>query len=200
MDNNRLDMVIEPPRIAKEWFNKGKAEKDVVFAFICYWITFNQLYSYYAQPRLSERGMVEDFIRQHRNSFKSLIDMSDPIVDVFLEAPVLEKSATAVGIDWTQSEADILDNLCDKIGNYYSEGESRSIMKRHIRLIDEDNNKLDRIIVLFMYIYQVRCNLFHGNKTPTPKRDWRLVESSSQILGTVLPTLIFDVFGQSVND
>ena len=195
MARTYLYMAEEPPRIAKEWFNRGKNEEDTVFAFICYWITFNQLYSYCAQDRMSERELIKDFIRNYRDIFKSCLDFSDPMMDVFFEAPVLEKSASATGLDWFQSKAGILDELYDMIGFYYDKGECRHIMNMHLDLLNDGNNKLSRIQILFMYIYQVRCNLFHGNKTPTPERDWRLVESSAQILEIVLPKLIVEVFG-----
>lgn len=180
---------------SKRMVQPGENEEDTVFAFISYWITFNQLYSYCAQDRMSERELIKDFIRNYREIFKNCLDFSDAMMDVFFEGPVLEKSASAAGLDWSQSKAGIIDDLCDKVGFYFDKGECRHIMNMHLDLLNDGNSKMNRIQILFMYIYQVRCNLFHGNKTPTPERDWRLVESSAQVLEKVLPTLIAEVFG-----
>ena len=47
----------------------------------------------------------------------------------------------------------------------------------------------DKAEALLMSIYQVRCNLFHGNKDPELKRNYDLIESSARILEILLPVL-----------
>ena len=47
-------------------------------------------------------------------------------------------------------------------------------------------NQLDQLRELFVIIYQVRCNLQHGQKSPTVYRDLYLCECSAPIVAAVV--------------
>jgi hypothetical protein len=50
----------------------------------------------------------------------------------------------------------------------------------------ETGDPLERLRALFTIIYQVRCNLQHGQKSPTVDRDLRLCECSAPIVSAVV--------------
>ena len=52
----------------------------------------------------------------------------------------------------------------------------------------------DKIIQLFLQIYQVRCNLFHGSKSMMNDRNRVLVEDSCKVLCDFLNRIINDVW------
>ena len=51
-------------------------------------------------------------------------------------------------------------------------------------------NTPERATSLLLSVYQVRCNLFHGGKSPDNKRDLKLVESSAEIMNGYLRVLL----------
>lgn len=185
-----------PGMIAREWFNRGSRESDAVFAFISYWITFNQLYNYDRADEGTDRDRIRDFIGQHADIFLASLDFNEKYFDVFTEAPVLAEAVRAPDLDWSYASERILTSkLYDAIGSkLYSRTRCGDIVADHIDLIDEGSKPLRRIEILFDYIYQVRNNLFHGHKTPSPERNWRLVDSSAQVLEACLPELMKEVF------
>lgn len=54
---------------------------------------------------------------------------------------------------------------------------------------DPEKSSNERLANLIGVIYQVRCNLFHGDKNPINARDIDLVRNSNTILQTILPIL-----------
>jgi len=70
--------------------------------------------------------------------------------------------------------------------------------KRNVR--DPRNGKVkkyiieenDKTIKLFLLIYQIRCNLFHGSKWMISKRDNDLVRESVDVLQDLLQRIIGD--------
>ena len=61
----------------------------------------------------------------------------------------------------------------------------RKIHRDRCNLLNQKN-----ITALFLTIYQVRCNLFHGSKSIHNQRDIELVSSSAEILGEYLKVLL----------
>jgi hypothetical protein len=111
----------------------------------------------------SERERIKAFCKQ--NSQKPLL--YDPFdtdeVQVFKEGPVYR-------VRGAQSNDDP-EELCKVIR------ESRG-------------NTPERATSLLLSVYQVRCNLFHGGKSPDNRRDLKLVESSAEIMGGYLRVLL----------
>lgn len=54
---------------------------------------------------------------------------------------------------------------------------------------DHTKASYERLAGLMGVIYQVRCNLLHGDKDPDDARDFLLVDSSITVLQAVLPAL-----------
>jgi hypothetical protein len=57
---------------------------------------------------------------------------------------------------------------------------------RYMREFDQTRNSLDKLVALFMVIYQVRCNFEHGQKSPSRDRDALLCRASCPIVAAVV--------------
>lgn len=207
-DSNFYDF---PGLIAEEWFDRGCNETDdVVFKFVSYWIVFNHLYNYnvpYFNPPY-ERGRIIKFCNNNYNVLRSSLDFSKLDLSEFLAAPVLPDSATVgdrpvSGNNVNNVRKQVIDALRNDI-DWYRYDVSEDDLKERADYIASDfcdlhgDYKKAKIIALFMFMYQVRCNLFHGNKSPGSHRDIRLVEQSVAVLEMCLPPLLKKCFRLTV--
>ncbi len=55
---------------------------------------------------------------------------------------------------------------------------------------DKNLNDIDNVREVVWFIYQIRCNLFHGTKNPNDRRDSQLVENSEKIIGKWIETAL----------
>ena len=84
-----------------------------------------------------------------------------------------------------------LSNLCDKVGiNPFDLDVSEYLASPILDMRQEKNgsqrvNPKDRNS-LFKAIYQVRCNLFHGNKSLGSERDTNLVKQGADVIICIL--------------
>ena len=184
----------EAYRIAINWYEKGTEEEDSVFAFVSFWIVMNQLYNYGQLRTESDRVRLNEYIKRNKEDLIKIIDFDAEYLDVFMENPVLDGKLMPLGIDWSNPERQIRREADDIMGNFFDASEVSKIVRNHLLLIDDETNKHLRIKVLFSYIYSVRCNLLHGNKSLDSERNWRLINSSAEILRICLPTLIKTTF------
>jgi hypothetical protein len=53
-------------------------------------------------------------------------------------------------------------------------------------LKNKNNNKSARLVALILIIYQVRCNLFHGNKLFSSESDQIVVRTAANVLQQIL--------------
>lgn len=208
MDTMVLHIDESPKHIAKAWFDKGKNE-ETLFKFISYWIVFNHLYNYGIDnfDDSDERFRIKSYCKRHLQVLESTIEFSKLDIYEFEKSPVLSGPKTIGEISQFKSKYDITEMIIDEL--YYTVANERNPIDKKIKIIelkekakaitDEyfdirgDNNKR-KIIALFSAMYTVRCNLFHGMKTPDPSRDYNLVEESASILEMCLKDLIEDTF------
>jgi len=141
---------------AKEWLERGKIENDPPNKLGDLWRGFNHLF-------FPEKGGPET------QKLKG-----------FLSNNVSEASATEIlaahpgAVDYLVGEP-----VVDMRGN------GRDTQPR----IDEFHNAddhLSKLVALFLIIYQVRCNLEHGQKSPNRARDMQLCANASCVLQDVL--------------
>lgn len=59
----------------------------------------------------------------------------------------------------------------------------------HLEAFDKVTDSLTKLEELVMVIYQVRCNLEHGQKSPSRERDLRLCQCAAPIVASVIETL-----------
>jgi hypothetical protein len=141
---------------AREWLNRGKAAQSPIDAFTDYWRGFNNLYG-------PTQGTTE--LARLR---------------AFLAASVSSAVAAPILADHPEQVAYLLSQpVIDMRGN----GRDTAAAIAAFSLAADAQAKLCE---LFAVIYQVRCNLEHGQKSPTVDRDVRLCECSAPIVAAVV--------------
>lgn len=204
MQSLHLDRV--PKTIAKEWFDRGKNE-DTLFKFVSYWIVFNQLYNFGVSniDNTTERERINKYCRNHIRVLKQKLDFTKLDLTEFYAGPVIQGSGTVNDVETNDSIIVIKEKILKKLSGFSLanrsnnienirelENKAKDIARDYINI--RDNNGNDKIMSLFSEIYTVRCNLFHGSKTPTPSRDYFLVEESNAVLEMCLEDLMDDTF------
>ena len=57
---------------------------------------------------------------------------------------------------------------------------------QYMKEFEEAGTSLDKLVALFMVIYQVRCNLEHGQKSPSRERDGALCKAACPFVAAVV--------------
>lgn len=157
---------------AKQWYEYGCAEPDYLVRFMLFWIAFNWLYNqkkyYHCRP---------DFFHKSENDDPSEREQILNFVDDAYEK-IREYNAFNV--------RDIITFKREAIINERT-GDARIDDYKKLR----SNIEKKRIYGLFLTLYQVRCNLFHGSKSAKPGgRDGEIVHAASVILKGYLDTIL----------
>ena len=150
--------------IAKQWYQYAQniGTDDVYFRFMIAWMAFNYLYS-----EISIGSKIGDVvIDAEAKQIKAYIKLHRPVLSRF----------NAFETKWIEPymEAKVTSK---RLKDYLSERNWSDIQQR-------------RIDGLLLSIYTVRCNLFHGNKSPEIERDYRLVEAGWHIVEGYLKELL----------
>lgn len=141
---------------AREWHDRGKQAHDPIDALSNFWRGFNNLY--FPLGAGQERDKIRLFLSER-----------------IAEANAQELlTAHAVGVDYLLSQP-----VIDMRGN------GRDTMP-NIQAFHAAMDSLTRLQELFMVIYQVRCNLEHGQKSPRRERDIQLCQSAFPIVADVV--------------
>lgn len=200
--DKRISYEHYPIEIANEWVEKGKKETDEVFKFVSYWITFNQLYNYGISEieRESERSRIRLYCKKHAAILVDAIDFDAPFLKEFKTRPVLPGYNRVDRLDWRAGESYITEKILEE--QYHDKKREDPEIKRKCRqkarefisICDDRTHPEDRVNALFQTMYQVRSNLMHGAKNPTPERDFSLISGAAQVMDVCLPALIEDTF------
>lgn len=73
-----------------------------------------------------------------------------------------------------------------KSNSYNSENDMKEMAKKNIIILCEDNN----LKTIKNVLYQVRCNIFHGEKIPGDINDDRIVKNAFPLLNHIVQNLI----------
>lgn len=200
--DNRISYEHYPIEIANVWFERGRKEEDEVFKFVSYWITFNQLYNYGVSEteRESEVSRIRYYCRKHAAVLVEVIDFDAPYLKEFRTRPVLSGYNRVDRLDWRAGEKYVTEKILERQyqGKKREDPEirkrCRQVARRFTSLCNDRTYPEDRVNALFQTMYQVRCNLMHGAKNPTPERDFSLISGAAQVLENCLPELIEDTF------
>ncbi|PID46050.1 MAG: hypothetical protein CSB47_05915 [Proteobacteria bacterium] len=142
---------------AQEWLERGRRSEDPFDAFSNFWRGFNNLYA--------GRGV--------RESEKNLISM-------FLDKHVSDEDAQYLLDTYTKEIASLTDKpVTDMRGN----GRDTS---NFIAKFKQSETAVEKLIALFKIIYQVRCNLEHGQKSPSRERDKNLCLHAGPIIAEIV--------------
>jgi hypothetical protein len=141
---------------AHEWYERGKQAADPIDSLANFWRGFNNLYS--STSKGKERKRIKLFLRNSvtKAEAERLLVAEAASVDVLLSRPV----------------NDMRGNGSDTAPN--------------IGAFNVATDSIVKLQELFMVVYQVRCNLEHGQKSPSRDRDMRLCEAAALIVAAVL--------------
>lgn len=141
---------------AREWLKRGKSGKDPVDSFSNLWRGFNNLY--FTMENGQERDKIKHFLNQN--------------ISVSEAEKILWDYSSQVAYLLSQPVIDMRGNGRDTSSN--------------IQTFNTTTVPLIRLEEVFMVIYQIRCNLEHGQKSPNRKRDVELCLSAIPLLEYVL--------------
>lgn len=135
--------------------------------FVQRWIAFNAIYNTVERSDDGEKGQVKRSVAYLDESTAcDLLGRLRNAARELAESPPGDMRYSTESPEFYQS----------------NEGEVKT-------LSDSDAGCRQRLGALLALVYQVRCNLVHGNKDPSRKRDLHLVRTSNEILEVVLPEL-----------
>lgn len=141
---------------AREWLDRGRQTTDPLDAFTCFWRAFNNLYSPIGQGQ--ERDKIKIFLHQQLSEAQAMeiLQSNADGVSYLLSQPVIDMRGTG------KNTMPNIQAFCIAVDS-------------HAKLQE-----------LFMIIYQVRCNLEHGEKSPSRERDIKLCESAAPLVAYVV--------------
>jgi hypothetical protein len=133
---------------SREWLDRGLNQKDPIDCLNNCWIGFNNLYSSGASG--TEVHLIKSFIDTHVDleTARDLLDNHKKEITYFMSRPVLDMR-----------------------------GNGRSSQK-DLNTFKSSTCAIIKLKSILMVIYQVRCNLMHGQKSPSRKRDVILCKHS----------------------
>lgn len=133
---------------AREWLERGLNHNDPIDCLCNCWMGFNNLYSIYQVG--AEPLAIKTFIDTKVDTAfaQALIEHHEQEVNYFMSRPVIDMR-----------------------------GNGRST-QRDIDDYNASNCPISKLKSILMVIYQVRCNLMHGKKSPSRDRDVELCKSS----------------------
>src|SRR5258708_39692070 len=141
---------------AKEWYDRGKQAEDPINALTDFWRGFNG--QFFKAGAGQERDQIKRILREKISEAKAkeLLEGHAKGRDYLLSQPVI-----------------------DMRGN----GKDTAL---NIDSFNAAPDSLTKLQELFMVIYQVRCNLEHGQKSPSRDRDVRLCQAASPIVADIV--------------
>jgi hypothetical protein len=141
---------------ARAWLERGKQMTDPIDAFSSYWRGFNNLFS--SVGRGQERDLIKSYLGANITPEQA--------------EEILHTNATNIDYLLSQPVIDMRGNGKDTFPN--------------IQAFNATTDTKTKLSELFIVIYQVRCNLEHGQKSPTRDRDVQLCICSAPIISSVL--------------
>lgn len=153
-----------PIDAASSWFEKANHEEDEFDRFVYLWFAFNILYSEHFDN--NERQAIREYLRENWWA------ISNP--DIILKS----------------EDVDYFKNRIIKNCKIYNRQDTSEFAER---LKNGQNSNRYRFEALMMILYQVRCNLFHGNKLFSSESDQEVVKHAANILEKVIYCWINEV-------
>ena len=141
---------------ARKWLQRSREAEDPIDGFSNAWRAFNHLY--FPVDGNNERDKISQY----------------------LEAGVDEDAAARLIADYNCEVSYLLaDPVIDMRRN------CRNTAK-NVQAFQGEETALGRVKELFMIIYQIRCNLEHGQKSPSRERDIELCRAAYPLVDQVV--------------
>ncbi len=157
----------------KEWYRFGIENNDPFFVkFMFLWIAFNQIYSKFSGEAENQKTK-----EKYHSERKQIIECLEKDIETRLLTEKLFSNifnSPFIQI-FKEKSIDVFDRT-----HMVFVPDSRH--KDNETVASEEKDWKERIKALFMMVYQVRCNLFHGSKEISNARDVKLVQCAGEIL------------------
>ena len=140
----------------REWIERGDRASDPMDRFNCYWYAFNNLYSEF-------EGRSEI----HK-------------IQSFTEAAVSAGRAASLLGKWDSQVAYLMSK---PVHNVPDNGRNTEQYIREFNQADDCETRLERVLLV---IYRVRCNLIHGQKSPSRLRDQELCGAAAPLIADIV--------------
>ena len=137
---------------AREWLKRGEQAADPIDTFTNVWRGFNNLY--YRVQGDSEKAQIKRYLQI--------------AIDTIAATEVLNSHSTEIAYLLSQPVIDM-------------RGTGRDT-SQHIAGFNSTSDSVAKLQELFMIVYQIRCNLEHGQKSPTRDRDVQLCASAAPLV------------------
>lgn len=141
---------------AREWHERGKQAAAPIDALSDYWRGFNNLF--FGVKAHTEREKIKRYISEKLSASQA--------------GEILEKYKTEIDYLLSRPVIDMRGNGKDT--------------EQNAQTFRGSTDVLEKVSELFMVIYQVRCNLEHGQKSPSRDRDQELCRCASPIVAHVV--------------
>jgi hypothetical protein len=141
---------------AREWLERGRQQTNPIDAFTDFWRAFNHLFSSVGNGH--ECDKIKLFLGQQLSEAQA--------------KEILQNNAASVSYLLSQPVIDM-------------RGNGKNTMQ-NIQAFGMAVDSLAKLKELFMVIYQVRCNLEHGQKSPSIDRDIMLCQSAAPLVAYVV--------------
>ena len=128
---------------------------------------------------ISERYTEEIIFSQFASHYQSCYDE-------LLKQPNFEESVKAFRKSLAKNDRWYVINMA-RSDDYNPKGDYRDMVQRHIIFPFENYKKLTK---LKNALYQVRCNVFHGEKVPGELNDDRIVKTAYPVLFAIMEALV----------
>jgi hypothetical protein len=147
-----------PQAAARSWLSRAESSQDDFDRFTALWIALSSLYGEYQTD--GERRAIGDFVfsGSHRLGEQQMRSILDHAGARYFQSRVV-RDVRGNGFDTTEDVA-VLGNT------------------------QRPNRR--RLKALLMILYQVRCNLFHGNKVFERDSDDEVISNASGVLDCVV--------------
>ncbi|MCR5727461.1 MAG: hypothetical protein K6G24_08345 [Lachnospiraceae bacterium] len=145
------------------WIEKSRDEEDYFDKFVYGFFALNAMYSefYDNSVKTGERGCIEKLFRvclkDHRPEFNEIFDMQE--YKYFCERRPIKNMRY----------------------NPNNPGKERADTRKEVYKLKE-REIFDSNLAMLLILYQIRCNLFHGNKAYSNEFDQEVMKNASELL------------------
>lgn len=150
--------MMDVNRVALSWLSKAKSEQDCFNKFISLWFSFNALYN--KLITVDERNAIGDLI------YSEEYQIDETRIRTILNSSSVKFFTKRI--------------IRDCRGNGHDTAEDAVI------LADAHRPLKRRLKALLIILYQIRCNLFHGNKIYERDSDQEVIKNAGNALTDVL--------------
>jgi hypothetical protein len=146
-----------PREVAQSWFAKATEQVDEIDRFVALWFAFNAVYNDFSPTsNASERQAIDAFVYAGNNGLEGRV------INRILGSPAARFFERRIIRD--------------------VRGGARDTAEDAIILGSRERPPRRRLKALFMILYQVRCNLFHGDKLYGRDSDHEVVRNAANVL------------------